>query len=184
MKKKKNQGITLIELIIVISIIGIITVALGFEFVGWMGRYRVESQTKEMYVDLMNTRVRALQKNRTHFVTLTATQYTIQEDIDPWPDGNGSLTAADSIRPAGYNDPIPFLQRNLDAQCPITWSGGAQITFSARGLSLANSTVCSNTDDDADYDCIEISASRINLGKLTTMIPDGGACDSTNCVAR
>ncbi len=93
MKTMKNHGITLIELIIVISIIGILAVALGFEFTGWMGGYRVESQTKEMYVDLMNARARAMQRNRVHFVRLfiPPTQYTnMYDDTNPAPDGDGT----------------------------------------------------------------------------------------------
>ncbi len=184
-KVPKDKGITLIELIIVISIIGILIVALGFEFNGWMETYRVESQFKEMYVDLMHARARALQRNRAHFVTLSPTQYTLREDISPWPDGDGSLTVADSVPPAGYSDPIPFLLRNLDPQYPITWNGATpQIFFTPRGLSNVNETICSNTNSDPDYNCMVVFESRINLGKLTTIIPDGGVCDDTNCVAR
>ena len=33
-----------------------------------MGKYRVESQIKEMYIDLMNTRANAMSRTRVHFL--------------------------------------------------------------------------------------------------------------------
>jgi hypothetical protein len=92
--------------------------------------------------------------------------------------------------------------KNLNTSNPVTWSDLAdiQIEFTARGLSNDNKTMCvftdfvNNTtllpppdgisDYNPDYDCMVISATRINLGKLTTQDTAGGACDSTNCVAR
>ncbi|MDP2277037.1 MAG: type II secretion system protein, partial [Nitrospirota bacterium] len=82
---RKEEGVTLTELIVVIAIIGILVVALGFSFEGWLGKYRVESQIKEMHIDLMNTRANAMSRTRVHFFIFpNATSYTIYAD-----DSNG-----------------------------------------------------------------------------------------------
>jgi prepilin-type N-terminal cleavage/methylation domain-containing protein len=174
---KNEQGITLVELIIVISVIGILAVALGFEFRGWMGGYSVESQMKEMYVDLMNARVRAMQRNRVHFFSLASKQYTVYEDTNPAPDGDEALTTASDTQ---------VLQKTLDNA--ISWSDASDtnIGFTSAGLAdlAVIKTLCCNSSSNADYNCILVTASRINLGKLTTKISDGGACSDTNCLPK
>ena len=164
MKKMQEDGITLIELIVVISIIGILAVALGFEFRGWMGKYRVESQIKEMYVDLMNARASAMQRNRTHFATGTATTYSIYEDTTPAPDGDGTLQAADRL--------LPSFPKTV--QYSINWTGlGTTITFDRRGIISPLGSIYLTSTVDPDYDCLLISAIRMNLGKW-----NGASCDA------
>jgi hypothetical protein len=198
----KENGMTLVELVLVIAIIIILAGGvLKFSFEGWQAGYNVESQMKQMYIDLMNARTRAMDKNRVHFVLLSATQYKIQEDIDPWPDGDGCLKAGDSpsTLPTGYTDPVPLMQINLDSRYPIVWSAAGdppactgsvnpppRIQFDAKGYSYSTRQICSNTAVNTDYNCIEITESRIKIGKLTTKIPPpyNGVCDATNCIAK
>ena len=170
-----KNGVTLIELVVAVAVIGILVLALGFSFEGWMGRYKAESQIKELYSDLMNAKVTAMQRNRTSFVSLTTTRYTVYEDTNPAPDGDGLLQTASDRR---------ILRKDLEANSPITWSGAAQIEFNKKGIANSDKTICSSKDADADYDCIEISALKINTGKLTTGIFSGGACNAANCVSK
>ena len=182
----KDNGITLVELLVAVSIVSVLAIALGFEFKDWIGGYRVESQIRELHFDLMNARVRAMLRKRVHFVSLSQTHYTVQEDIHPWPDGDKCLTASDILRPAGYNDPIPIIKRNLDITLPITWNNirVRHVKLTPRGFSRTNRTICANTTYEADYDCIAISAGRIRLGKLKKKIPEGGKCNGENCVKK
>jgi len=159
----REEGITLIELAVTVSIIAILIFALGFEYSNWMGRYKAENQMKEMYIDLMNTRARAMERNRIHFVTGTANQYAIYEDTNPGPDGNGTLEPASDDRLPRYPKTVEYA---------MTWTGaGSQIDFDRRGIMSPSGSIylTSSTDPavsaNRDYDCIEISQTRINMGK-------------------
>ena len=156
---------------------------LDFNFQGWVSGYKAESQTKEMYIDLINTRARAMQRNRMHFIDLAVDQYNIYEDDNPAPGGNGNGTPEPAI------DTPVSQPKILEARYPIIWSTPANTTieFNTNGLSSENKLICSNAPDDADsadYNCMIISTTRINMGKLTQSIADGGACDAANCVER
>ena len=164
-----NRGITLIELIIVISIIGILVVALGFSFQGWIGSYNVERVIKEMHIDLMNARARAVERNRTHFVDLPVAQpkqYTIYEDTNPVPDGNGILeTASDAS----------ILQKNMDHTIiPAMSFGVRRFSFNKNGLVSNNGNIRLSSTVTPDYDCIVLFATRINMGQW----------NGTDCIAK
>jgi prepilin-type N-terminal cleavage/methylation domain-containing protein len=163
---KNNNGVTLIELMIAVSIIAILVVALGFEYRNWMGRYKVENQIKQMHTDFMNTRSRAMTMNRMHFATSAANAYTIYEDRNPAPDGNGTLEIASDLRLPTYPKAVEYV---------INWTGpGNQINFDRRGMIAPAGSVHLTSTVDADYDCLTISQTRINMGKW----------DGANCVEK
>jgi prepilin-type N-terminal cleavage/methylation domain-containing protein len=161
-----NRGVTLIELIIVVSIIAILIVALGFSFQGWMGKYRAESQVKELYVDQMNARARAMQHNRMHFVSLTANSYAVYEDTNPGPDGNQALNTAQDYRVVQKNLEMAYTidMAALTAGNPLAFMGNGMLRATDVGIiKLSYPSVV----DDVDYDCINLSEqTRINLGKM------------------
>lgn len=165
---RDEKGFTLIEMIIVVAIIGILLGIAAISGRNWLDRYKVEGQTKQLYADLMNARVRAMQKNRTCFVTLAANQYAIYEDSWPSPDGNGNLDPG-----AGQDR----LVTRTTAQYALVSS--PTITFTTNGLtSLPTPTTiidirCQSTASPAS-DCIELSLTRILMGKW----------NGTTCIAQ
>lgn len=171
---KNNKGVTLTELIVAISIVAILAVALGFQYQGWMGKYRLESQVKQMYVDFMNARTRAMARSRMHFLTWTANSYSIYEDTSPAPDGDVTLqTGADTLLPS-YPKAVQYA---------INWNGtGTQINFDRRGLlvltdgsAATGAFYLTSSNINADYDCINISSTRVKMGKWN---------GTTNCNAQ
>jgi len=168
--RANDKGFTLTELIVVVAILGILLGMGLLSYRGMMDRYNIEKQMKEMHVDLMNARLRAMQRNRIHFVTFTSTQYAVYEDTSPTPDGNTFFEIA--------NDSL-IMQKSLTPKYSITlspvstqWSAAtpsSPLQFNGRGLldtsATTTGTVRVTLQADGEYDCIAISEVRNALGK-------------------
>ncbi len=170
-----RKGITLIELLVAITVIGFLTSALVYNFDDWMTSFNKESQVKEMYSDLLNARGRAIGRNRTHFVEFTTTECQTWEDVDS--SGGTAHDAGDD--PSGKMWPSPKkLQYKLAAAANVIFetkglvravdSGGAPIDQ----ISVAPVFRFDGRRVDTDYDCIKIEPTRLKMGKMKA-----GVCD-------
>lgn len=162
-----KQGFTIIELIVVLVIMGILIAMATLSYQSLQQRADVEQKVKRMYTDLMNTRIRAMQRGRIHFVTMTtgATTYSIYEDTFTAPDGDGVPdTAKDTLLSSQSVAPYT-LELQTAAMSPVQ--------FNTKGLvSGTTGWVRINATTIGEYDCIFIDQIRTGMGKM-----NGANCD-------
>lgn len=171
----KNDGVTLTELMVVVSIIAILVIAFGFSYQGWMGKYRVESQMKEIYADLMDARSRSVTRNHRYFVSLNTNNYQATEDsndsLGTAPDA-GDDTIWDSAKTLQYGYQFTMVSAEtlpltliIDTRGLLSYvSGGNILPVTTQIVTRIDSTY------EPDYDCLIIDRSRIRMGKYNGAI--------------
>ena len=157
----QKKGITLVELLVVISVVGILVAALEMSFHGWMERYEVEKITKELYMDLMNARLLAVERNATYIAELDHYEYTVGEDRNQ----------DDEI---DNEEVLPGFPKKVKHKLEWNLVSSHKVYFNTRGLMTPYRTISVISEGDADFDCMKIFKTRIITGKY----------DDDECVAR
>ena len=149
----KNRGITLVELIVSISIIGILLVLSYLWFADWMARYRVEKATRELYADMMHARMDAISRSMDHYMVMDPASYTMYEDKNE----DGDPDAGEELQT--YPKKVEYV---------LDWNNkdSKTITFDKRGFVTPNRTVWFMSGAKPDCDCMRISRTRIIMGRF------------------
>lgn len=181
----KQDGMTLIEVMAVLVIVGILLVLAGFEFVGWRARYNVESQIKTMHMDLMTARQRAMQKNTQYVAQVPAVKgvsYLICEDSNSnnQCDAPGETTASSISQTLSKNSLGYPVSSDVDGVFVMNTRGVLMVSKSGTNTNVSSNMIWltnPNTGDyydatQVDYDCISLTATRIDVGKY-----DGTTCN-------
>ena len=167
---KRSDGFTLVELLVVVCFIAVLAGIAFFSFSDWVRKYNVEQQTLVLYSSLMKARADSIFKNRLHFVVLEEKGFSVVADTHPQPFGDGLRTFEDEVV-------LPYNELNM----PV--NKGSVISFDTRGYVPLNCirTICIYSQSNPDTDCLVISRSRINIGKIIKQNED---CESSNCRQR
>jgi prepilin-type N-terminal cleavage/methylation domain-containing protein len=158
----KENGFTLVELIIVIAIIAILLALATLNFSALSQKHKMEAQVKQMYTDILSAKVDAMHKRR---------QFTVNTDI---------ITNRYTITDVTTGTVV---QKTLNF--PVTTSAGAgALTFDVNGLNTTANVphaICLQSNDASlAYDAIIIDQVKINLAKRNP----GGTCVIANCTLK
>ncbi len=162
-----ERGMTLIELLLVATVITLMVLVIGFQFVGWQAKYKVETQLKVLHSDLMEMRMLALRTNRMHYIRFDDADYMSYNVFD---DAGqvGALSKPLLDYPLRWNmagNPVDIVVNNKGL---MNLAGSIWIVDPA-GVPYAVEAV--------DYDCVVIARTRINMGKYDVT-------QTTPCVAK
>lgn len=155
-----RTGLSLIELLVVLVIIGTLLAIGTFQFNQFLRKSETEGQTRRLYGDLMELRSQALFEKRNKTFLLSANSYSIYS------------STVTSVSPVDTT----IIKRS------ITNNNSVDIVFDSRGM-LPNApddsqTICVTEENDAAVDSVVVSITRLQIGKRK----GGMACNAANIV--
>jgi len=128
---RNEKGVSFSELLVVISLLGVLSAfAIPF-FNSFLPGYRLNGAARQILSDFMLMRSRAVKENNTYLVTFTPpTQYLLHDDDN----GNGTVEVQEWS-----------LARNLAQNyIGVTLTATTNLTFTSRGTTTAGTVTVTN----------------------------------------
>ena len=148
----RQDGFTLIEMLIVIAIISVLLSIATLSFNSMTRKSAVEGQTKMISADLMGVRSQALYEKRGRTVVVTTAQFTVYSSI-----GVGTTP----LLVKALQVPVSPASLRMDFD---QW-GGATLNSDS---TVTDASICAGANTDAALDSVVISRSSIQTGKLNS----------------
>lgn len=170
----KTAGFTLVELITTMVIIGLLLAIVTLGFGGMMRKARIEQTVNELVADLNMVRSESIFRGKRHSIVINsaANGYVFRRysSIDEPRTSAAPNPPTITVPPYGIfmAKPINYI---------LSKESGASIAdrifeFDRNGYTFDFDTIRVNpVDSGAAFDCIVVSATRTNIGKM-----EGGSC--------
>lgn len=159
-----NAGFSLIELVVTISIMGILMGIAGLSFSSWQKKSKFESQVREMYADLVDARNRAFTQKKVHGIVFQPNGYVMKSYSSEAEYKFSSDAAANGVEI--MNKPLKFGITKTNTT--VFTDSNSSILFDTTGYTttVTGFTVINNpVTVSPNLNCLVISATRVNMGK-------------------
>ena len=143
---ESKKGFTLIEMIITMTIIGIVSAIAIPNFSKWKEKHEINGQAQKVYFDLMLARTTAVKSNNNVRVTfnLVANTYTIHEDSND----DGTVDAGENLKNAVLENNVQFAYNvgitdtdNNAVTSAVSFGGAQVVVFDSRGQASSSGSV-------------------------------------------
>ncbi len=151
-----NRGLTLIEIMVVIAIVAMLATFALHGYSASEKKVKVEREIKALYANLQAARLRAFAEKRVWGITWSGspfTSYEVRYDTD----GDESITDSGGYVSAGTVSGLAY-----PITCNVSYN---HVLFMTNGLSRNQLTFYVAQSNEAEYDCIAVSKTRIKMGK-------------------